>query len=79
MPSDYDIVAANHRPYMKHRKREFCKVDGCPKQWEVFNDLTRHLRTQHQLNREEYEKYVKYWPSFFLLSICCTILCLQVS
>eukprot|EP00795_Rhopilema_esculentum_P002633 gene2633-830_t len=54
VPSDNDLLSANHRPYMKYRKREFCKVTGCPKQWEAFNDLTRHLRKKHKISREEY-------------------------
>ena len=56
-PSTDDIIKGNNKPYMKYRKQEVCTIDGCSKQGQFFKDLTRHLKTKHQLTREQYERY----------------------
>ena len=60
-PSDDALHQAANPAYMKYKTPEFCKVEGCIEKRAVFKDLTRHLRKQHSLTRDEYQRLVYYF------------------
>ena len=64
-PSDDALHQAAHLAYMKYKKPEFCKVEGCVEKRAVFKDLTRHLCKQHSLTRDQHEGLVYF--------ICCAL------
>lgn len=64
VPSDETLQEAAHQKYyMQYRKVEQCKVYGCKNFGHSFKNLSKHLMTQHNLNRDQYKKLVNMEPS----------------
>ena len=56
-PDAKALEQAVHKDYMKYRKPEFCKGEGCAKKIKVFKDLTRHLISVHSFTRDKYNRF----------------------